>query len=140
MRRMHPPAVLAVHPDRVRLEQLREILSQGGYRVLTTRTAGLAVELLSGLQVRCVLAAEDLREGTGMDLLERVHARTPHAALVLLGDEPDLEGHPHVFGWLPEDCEAGALLGMVQLAMHQALLDTSARRLGLDDEVAAATL
>lgn len=129
MRRMTLPAVLAVHPDAVRLEQLRALLSLGGYRVLTARSAELAFELLSGLQVRCVLAAEDLGQGTGMDLLARVHRRTPHAALVLLGEQPDLENHPHVFGWLPEDCEPAALLGMVQLAVHQALLDTTARRL-----------
>ena len=132
MRRPSPPAVLAVNPDRVRLERLRELLSEGGYRVLVARTAELALQLLSGLNVRCILSAERLDDGhTGMELLERVHARSPHTALILLGDEPDLEGHPHIFGWLPDDCDQSALLGMVKLAHSQAQLDASARVHGL---------
>jgi DNA-binding NtrC family response regulator len=128
MRRKTLPAVLVVHPDRIRLEQLRELLGTG-YRVLVARSAELALELLSGLHVRCVLACEKLGERTGMDLLEEVHGRSPHTALVLLGDQPDLEAHPHVFGWLPEDADPAALTGMVHLAVQQALLDASARQL-----------
>jgi DNA-binding NtrC family response regulator len=131
MRRTSPPAVLVVHPDRVRLEGLREILSTGGYRVLTARSAELAFELLSGLQVRCVLSAQQIGDRSGLELLEQVHQRSPHTALVLLGEDHDLETHPHVFGWLPEDCDSPALLGMVGLAVHQALLDASERLLAI---------
>ena len=139
MRRMSPPAVLVIHPDRVRLEALRDVLTSGGYRVLTARSSELALELLSGIQVRCILSAESLGDRTGMELLAGVHRQSPHSALVLLGDEPDLEGHPHIFGWLPEDSDAGALLGMVQLAVQQAQLDSLARRLAEDERPAIAS-
>ncbi len=129
MRKATLPAVLAVTPDRIRLEQLRELLGTGGYRVLVARSATLALELLSGINVRCILASENLGDRTGMELLEQVHERSPHTALVLLGDQPDLENHPHVFGWLPDDSDPAALLGMVDLAVQQALLDASARQL-----------
>ena len=129
MRRTPPPAVLAVHPDRIRLEELRELLGMGGYRVVVARSAERALELLSGLNVRCILAAEQLGDRTGMELLEQVHERSKHTALVLLGDQTDLENHRHVFGWLPDDVDPAALLGMVNLAVQQAQLDASARLL-----------
>ena len=128
MVRTTPAAVLVVHRDRVRLEELRELLGAGGYRVLAAQTAELALQLLNGLQVRCVVAALDLGDSGGLELAEEVHGRSPHTALILLGDEPDLERHPHVFGWLSDDSGA-ALLGMLRLAVDQARLDLSARLL-----------
>jgi DNA-binding NtrC family response regulator len=131
---MPPLAVLTVHPDRIHLEKLREILATGGHRVLVARTAEQTLELLSGLHVRCVLAAEQLGDRTGIELLEQVHERSPQTALVLLGEPAGLESHPHVFGWLPDDVDAGALLGMVRLAVQQAQLDALARELASPGE------
>ena len=70
MVRTTPAAVLVVHRDRVRLEELRELLGAGGYRVLAAQTAELALQLLNGLQVRCVVAALDLGDRGGLELAE----------------------------------------------------------------------
>ena len=83
--------------------------------------------LVVGVPLLSTVAEKRFR--TGMKLLEQVRERSQQTALVLLGDQPDLENHPHVFGWLPDEVAAVALLGMVRLAMQQAQLDALARML-----------
>jgi hypothetical protein len=131
MRRSPPATVIAVHTDLARLEALRVLLAGSGYRVLITTDAERALELLAGMRATCVVASRDAGGRSGLSLLSEVHRRSPHAALVLLGGEPDPVAWPHVFGWLPEKCGAGELLGMVRLAVGQALLDASAQLLGM---------
>ena len=130
MSRRQLSAILVVHPDRHLLSDLREALGAAGYRVLAASTAALARELLSGLHVRLVLAADRLPDGSGLALLEDVHRTSPWTAQVLLGDELELEGHPTVFGCLSDRCSQQALLGMVSLALRQAQLDAAAALLG----------
>lgn len=139
MRRPPPPAILVVHSDRHRLAEVREALSSAGYRVLEARTAALARELLSGLNVRLVLAAGSLPDGSGLSLLEETHAKSPGTAQILLGEEVELEGHATVFGSLGDGCSTRALLGMVSLALQQARLDAAEALLSADDtELASA--
>jgi DNA-binding NtrC family response regulator len=135
MRRIPPAAVIAVHPDLARLEALRAMLAADGHRVLATSDAERAIELLAVLRVCCVLAARDAGGRGGLSLLSEVHRRSPQTALVLLGGDPDPGTYPHVFGWLQEDCGPGELLGMVRLAVDQALLDASAQLLRMQPVV-----
>ena len=133
MRRPPLPALLVVHPDHHRLCEVREALGAAGYRVLVARTAALARELLSGLNVRLVLAADKLPDGSGLALLEEMHERSAWTAQILLGDELELEGHATVFGSLSDQCSPRALLGMVSLALRQAQLDAAAALLSRDE-------
>ncbi len=106
------PAIVIVDPDRQALEAMEQHLRRryhGQYQVVGTPSAEVALGLCHELgqrdePVALLLAAEDVAEAAGADILAKARAAQPNAGRVLTTRNPDVEA---------------AMLAVNQLGVHR---------------------
>lgn len=82
--------VLMVGPVLNRRPEIRALLEQHGYEILTAASVDEATSLLARWKIACVLGGADLGEGRAPAMLARIFRIEPGMAVVLLADHPDL--------------------------------------------------
>jgi CheY-like chemotaxis protein len=78
------PVVLLVDDEPRILSALTRALRREGYELLTAETPSDALRLVETRAIDCVLSDHKMPGMTGLELIERVTARHPHAARLLI--------------------------------------------------------
>jgi CheY-like chemotaxis protein len=76
--------VLLVDDEPRILSALTRALRREGYELLTAETPGDALRLIEARSIDCVLSDHKMPGMTGLELIERIAARHPHAARLLI--------------------------------------------------------
>lgn len=83
------PGVLLIDPDANILDMLCQVLTPGGWRVLTAQSAGEAFALLAANNIGVVASGLDCADGTEQAFLQRVRDMYPETERVLLAGDVD---------------------------------------------------
>ena len=127
------PTVLVVDPDRAVLEAMRRSLADRGYRTLSARSSGEALELLRAEPVALVLAEAAGDGCDGLALLDHVRAHCPETVVVLTADYGSVEAAMQAvrrgaFDYLPKPVVDDDLCMVVARALdHQRVLAENRR-------------
>ena len=78
------PVVLLVDDEPRILSALTRVLRREGYELLTAETAADALRLVEQREIDCVLSDHKMPGMTGLELVERIAARQPNAARLLI--------------------------------------------------------
>jgi len=78
------PVVLLVDDEPRILSALARALRREGYQLLAAETPAQALRLIEGNAIDCVLSDYKMPGMTGLELLERIAKRRPHAARLLI--------------------------------------------------------
>ena len=78
------PVVLLVDDEPRILSALARVLRREGYELLTAETPADALRLVEARPIDCVLSDHKMPGMTGLELIERIAARHPHAARLLI--------------------------------------------------------
>ena len=78
------PVVLLVDDEPRILSALRRALRREGYELLSAETPGEALRLAEQTPIDCVLSDHKMPGMTGLELIERIAARRPEAARLLI--------------------------------------------------------
>ena len=76
--------LLLVDDDPRILSALYRVLRREGYELLTAETTAEALRMIDENPIDCVLSDHKMPEMTGLELLEQVAKRHPHAARLLI--------------------------------------------------------
>jgi DNA-binding NtrC family response regulator len=77
--------ILLVSPDCQQLSEMAFLLHTHGYKVITQSSAAEALGLFPQTEVHLVIAAQDLGDRKGADLLELLKKIIPYVPTVILG-------------------------------------------------------
>lgn len=116
------PAVLVADDDPALLEMMRLALAKQGYRVTTAASAAEARAHLTAVAFDLVVSDIYLGDGSGIDLLEDIHAADPATAVILVTAQGSVETaaaahHAGVFDYLAKPFRIEQLVERARAAL-----------------------
>jgi DNA-binding NtrC family response regulator len=131
MPRSRNVCVLVVGADPLAREQIVKPLRAERVAIVESSTFKEARALSRRVRFDAVVCAAELPDGSGLLLLDDIHAWTPTAALLVAapGNGPDLFGRTYVYGFIELPATACVVQSMVRLAIDEAHLSETARQL-----------
>ncbi|MCA9440211.1 MAG: response regulator [Candidatus Omnitrophica bacterium] len=126
--------ILVVDDDPSVLDFLAKLLVRQGYQVETASSFGEAITLLQESPFALTLTDLSLPDGNGIDLINRVHSRDPHAICILITGFGTMESaidaiHARVYDFLPKPFDMNQLLATVRNGLERRCLEIENQRL-----------
>lgn len=117
--------ILFVDDEPSILSSLRRLFRPHGYRILLAESAAAGLEILRAEEVDLVVSDIRMPEMDGVSFLERVHARWPHVALILLTGYADINSavgavsKKEIFCYISKPWDDDAIVQTVRAAFEQ---------------------
>ncbi|UCE41577.1 MAG: response regulator [Candidatus Aminicenantes bacterium] len=119
------PKILVIDDEKLIRWSLKEILTQEGYDVDTTDTAGEAIKLTRDIPYHLIIADLEIQDENGIEMLKKIKEFRPEVKTIILSAHPKQTMQPEfgdlqVFAIIEKPFKSDQLLSIAKEALDQA--------------------